>query len=329
MKPDITDALPTRMNAAVFDSYGPPAVLDVADVPRPGPGRGEVLVKVLAASINGGELTKRSGKVKCVSGRRFPQPIGVDFVGIVAELGEDVTGLRVGARVWGTVHERSGTGTQAEYVAVPADRVGTAPSNLSATDAVTLIAGGTTALTALRDLARVQPGERVLVRGAAGGVGSVAVQVGAMLGAQVTGLAAPSSEGFVREMGAREVIDYRTPARELGTFDVIFDTRGSEARRYRSLLTGNGRMITITPDLARPVTNLAYLAFSAVHRAQRVRLFLGNPDARILHDVAMAAESGKLRPVLHRTFGLEDIVTAHETLERGGVQGKLVLTVAA
>ena len=317
------------MTAAQYVGYGPPAVLRVTDVPRTTPGKGEVLVRVQASSVNGGDLAKRAGKLKLVTGRRFPQPVGIDFVGVVARLGDGVRGVEVGAAVWGTVPERAGLGSQAAFVAVPAARVSNAPANLSPTDAVSLVAGGTTALAALRDVARVQPGERVLVRGAAGGVGSVAVQVGAMLGARVTGLASHMSEEFVLRMGAEEVIDYRTPPAELGEFDVIFDTRGSALRQFRSRLTPRGRMVTIAPDYARLVPSLSYLAFSAVHRERRVRLFLGNPDAHLLGEVAVAAEAGQLHPVVDRVFALKDVAVAHETLEHGGVRGKVVLRVAA
>lgn len=316
------------MVAAQYVGYGEPAVLRVADVPRPSPGEGEVLVKVQASSVNGGELAKRSGQLRYITGRHFPQPIGVDFVGVIAELGTGVADVHVGLPVWGTVSERANSGTQAEYVAVPADRVSRSPLGLSPIDAAALIAGGTTALAALRDVARLRPGERLLVRGAAGGVGSVAVQVGIMLGAHVTGLAHPSSEDFVRQMGAEAVIDYSTPPAELSEFDVIFDTRGTQLRSFRSRLASGGRMVTIAPDIDRPIASVFYIALSTVHRGRRVRIFLGNPEATLLREVAVAAESGALRPVVHRSFGLMDIGAAHEMLERGGVEGKLVLNIA-
>lgn len=316
------------MRAVQYEEYGPPSVLREVAVPRPTPAEGEVLVKVQASSVNGGELTKRKGRLRLITGRRFPQAIGIDFVGIVAALGEGVTSVPVGTAVWGTVSERSAAGTQAEYVAVPAARVALAPSDLSALEAATLIAGGTTALAALRDVAHLESGERLLVRGAAGGVGSVAVQVGRMLGARVTGLASPASADFVRHMGADDVINYRTPAADLGEFDVIFDTRGTELRAFRSRLAPTGRMITIAPDLDRVIPMVSYLALSAVRRKRRVRLFLGNPDAALLGDVAAAANSGALRPVVRAVFDLSAAADAHAALERGGVNGKFVLRIA-
>lgn len=314
------------MRAALFTEYGPPEVLKVVDVPRPHHGPAEVLVRVEAASVNGGDLAKREGKLRLASGRRFPKSIGIDFVGVVVELGDGATGLTVGDRVWGTVAEGSATGSAAEYVAVPAGRVSAAPSGLGPTEAVTLLAGGTTALTALRDTARLRHGERVLVRGGAGGVGSVAVQVAKMLGAHVTALASESSTDFVRGLGADQVIDYRTDPRELEPYDVIFDTRGSQLRQFRSRLTRKGRMVTITVDFDRPLRSLAYVAASAMHGTRRVRVLLGNPDRTLLDEVARAAEAGLLRPVVVDTLPLTDISRAHRLLEAGGVHGKLVLT---
>lgn len=313
------------MNAVEYETYGGPDVLHVSRVRRYAPATGEVLVRVQASSINGGEVAKRQGRLRAIDGRRFPKRVGVDFVGIVTEVGDGVSGIVRGMTVWGTVSERAGTGTQAEFVVVPAARISAAPMNLSPVDAVTLLAGGTTALAALRDSIAVKPGERLLVRGAAGGVGSVAVQVGAMLGAHVTGLARESSADFVHEMGATDVIDYRTPASQLPHFDVIFDTRGTELRQYRALLSKRGRMVTIAPDFGKPLTGLAYLAYSMVHGTRRVRLFLGNPTPALLEEVASAAESGLLRPVLANTFPLAQIADAHRALERGGIHGKLVL----
>lgn len=313
------------MRGAGYDRYGAPDVLRVNDRLRPAPAEGEVLVKVRASSINGGELAKRQGRLRLVTGRRFPQPTGVDFVGTVVEWGDGTTDPAPGTMVWGTVSERAGVGTQAEYVAVPTNRISAAPRNMEPVDAVTLLAGGTTALAALRDLVRLRAGERLLVRGAAGGVGSVAVQVGAMLGAEVTGLANLTNARFVHEMGAREVIDYRTSASKLGSYDVVFDTRGSSLRQFRSLLRPGGRMVTIAPDLDNLLLGLAYLGWSLVHGLSRVRLFLGNPDTALLEDVARAAETGRLRPVRAESFPLERVADAHRTLERGGVEGKVVI----
>lgn len=193
------------MRAALYDRYGPPEVLYEGRVPVPVRKPGEVLVRVHAASVNGGELHGRAGKVRLVTGRRFPQRTGLDLVGEVAEVDPTVTGLRAGDRVWGLLGRTFGSA--AEYVSVRPRQIAYAPGNVTPTEAVSLLAGGTTSLTALRDKAGLRAGERLLVRGASGGVGSVAVQLGKALGAHVTGLASAKNLDFVRDLGADEALD--------------------------------------------------------------------------------------------------------------------------
>ncbi|MDF9805547.1 hypothetical protein M2436_004094 [Streptomyces sp. HB372] len=224
------------MRAALYDRYGPPEVLYEGRVPAPVRKPGEVLVRVHAASVNGGELYGRAGKVRLVTGRRFPQRTGLDFVGEVAEVDPTVTGLRAGDRVWGLLGRTFGSA--AEYVSVRPRRIAYAPGNITPTEAVSLLAGGTTSLTALRDKAGLRAGERLLVRGASGGVGSVAVQLGKALGAHVTGLASAKNLDFVRDLGADEALDHRaTPLSDLDRYDVILDTVGTEHRALRQRLT--------------------------------------------------------------------------------------------
>lgn len=157
-----------------------------AKVPVPEGRPGEVLVRVHAISVNGGELAGRAGRVRLVTGRSFPQRTGIDFVGEVAEADPAAEGLKPGDRVWGVPPRRMGSA--AEYVAVRPRQIAFAPRGISMVEAASLPVG-TTAITALRDKAALRPGERLLVRGASGGVGSVAVQIGKAMGAHVTGLA--------------------------------------------------------------------------------------------------------------------------------------------
>ncbi|MFK0114450.1 NADP-dependent oxidoreductase [Streptomyces sp. NPDC090994] len=322
------------MKAVLYDRFGGPEVLYVGQLPRPEPAPGEVLVRVRAFSVNGGELLARSGRTRLITGSKFPQRTGIDFTGEIAALGTDTgtgtgtSAYAVGDRVWGTAG-RSPKGTAAEYVAVPADRIGRVPDGLDLVEAAALPGVGTTAVTALRDKAALRPGERLLVRGAAGGVGSVAVQLGRARGAEVTGLARAANLDFVRELGALEAVDHRTvrPA-DLGRFDVVLDTVGTELPAYRALLRPGGRMVTITVDPARVAVTLGYLAASAVlHGRGRVRAFSGNPKRALLDDVARHVTDGALRPVVDTVFPLEETAAAHRALEAGGVRGKFVVRV--
>lgn len=315
------------MNAVLYDRYGGPEVLYVGRVPRPEPAPGEVLVKVHAFSVNGGELAARAGRLRLVTGRKFPQRVGLDFTGEVAALGAGVTRLTVGDRVWGVLGRTSGFGSAAEYLTVPADRVGQVPDGLDLVDAAALPVA-IIAVTALRDKAALRPGERLLVRGAAGGVGHAAVQLGRAYGAEVTALARAANLEFVRGLGADEAVDHRSvrPA-QLGRFDVVLDTVGTDLRAFRRLLDPGGRMATIAFDLNRPVASLGYIAASAIHGRGRVRFFSGNPVQKHLDDLARHVVEGKLRPAVHTVFPLEETATAHQELEAGGVQGKYVVRV--
>ncbi|MFF1926295.1 NAD(P)-dependent alcohol dehydrogenase [Streptomyces sp. NPDC058221] len=314
------------MRAALYDRYGPPEVLYVGKVPTPDVKPGEVLVRVRAVGVNGGELSGRAGKIKLVTGRRFPQRTGIDFAGEIAVVGASVTGVRVGEQVWGILPRRMGSA--AEYVAVAAQKVSPAPENLTPEQAVSLVTGGTTSLTALTDKSALRPGERLLVRGGSGGVGSVGVQVGKMLGAHVTALAGAKNLDFVRGLGADEVFDYRAagPA-ELGTFDVVLDTVGTQHRAFRRLLAPGGRMVAVSFDIDNGLRSLSYILASALQGSRRVRFFSGNPNTELLARLARYVEDGSIREVVDTVRPLTEIGEAHRALEAGGVRGKHVLRV--
>ncbi|RPE39216.1 NADPH:quinone reductase-like Zn-dependent oxidoreductase [Streptomyces sp. Ag109_O5-1] len=316
-----------QMRAALYDRYGPPEVLYEGKVPVPDLEPGEVLIRVHAASVNGGELAGRAGKMRLVTGRRFPQRVGIDFVGEIAEVGPSATGIREGERVWGFLG-RTSSGSAAEYVAVPTRQIALAPGNLTPVQAVSLLGGGTTSITALRDKARLRPGERLLVRGASGGVGSVAVQIGKVFGAHVTALASPKNLDFVRGLGADEVLDYTTTRPEgLGVFDVIMDTVGTQHPAYRRLLAPGGRMVAIAFDLENLLTSVGYLLGSSVHGSRRVRFFSGNPRHELFAELTRYAQNGDVRPVVDTVHPLASIAAAHRALEAGGVRGKHVIQV--
>ena len=313
------------MKAAQINRFGGPDVLSVTEAGRPVPGDGEVLVRVEASSVNGHDVIIRSGGLKMVSGRKFPLGTGLDFAGVVAEAGPGAAGGQAGDRVWGTVHprQRHVTGAAAEYVAVPADRVAPAPAGITPAEAAALVVAGTTALIALRDSTHLESGERVLVRGAAGGVGTAAVQLAHAMGGHVTALARDRHAQALRGLGADRVLGYDATPEQTGDFDVNIDTPGSDLECYRRRLTRNGRMVTVGLSAAA----LAAIGLSVVHGSRRIRTFSANPDTALLNDLAGYVASGALRPVVSGVFPLADIAAAHEAFSRGGVLGKHVVAV--
>ncbi|MFF4398398.1 NAD(P)-dependent alcohol dehydrogenase [Streptomyces sp. NPDC001480] len=321
----------SEMRAALYDSYGPPEVLYEGSVPKPVADPGEVVVRVHAASVNGGELAGRAGKVRLVTeivGRGFPKRTGMDFAGEIADPGSPDSGLAVGDRVWGLLPRSRMFGSAAEFVAVPPHRLALAPSGLDLVQAAALPAVGTTAITALRDKARVTAGDRLLVRGASGGVGSVAVQLGKVYGAHVTALAGGRNLDFVRSLGADDAFDYATTsAADLGPFDVVLDTVGTQLRTYRRLLAPEGRMVAIAFDARNPAASVSYLLASTVFGSRRVRFFSGNPTRRLFAELTRLTESGAVRPVVDTVYPLADIAAAHRALEQGGSRGKHVIQI--
>ncbi|MER5322949.1 NAD(P)-dependent alcohol dehydrogenase [Streptosporangium roseum] len=287
----------------------------------------EVLVRVHTASVNGGELAGRAGRLRLVTGRAFPITTGVDFAGEIVAVGSSVTRAREGDRVWGVLGRK--TGSMAEYIAVRPRKIAPAPANLTLEEAISLLAGATTAVIALREKAALQPGERLLVRGASGGVGSVAVQIGKLLGAHVVALAGASNLDFVRSLGADDAHDYRTtPLSALGRFDVIVDTAGTQQADLRRLLAPDGRMVAITIDIGKPFASLATILASTIHGTGRIRVFSGNPTTELLTEITRYAESGAIVPVVDTVHPLERIADAHRALEAGGVRGKHIIQIS-
>lgn len=313
------------MRAVRFHRYGSPDVLQVDDVPVPAPATGEVLVQVHAACTAASEPPIRAGRMAGMLPATFPHGVGVDFSGRVTALGAGVTRTRVDDAVWGLMPHLT-FGSAADYVTVPEDQLSLAPQGISLTDAAALPASGTTVLTALVEKARLVAGERLLVRGASGGAGSVAVQVGKALGAHVTGLAGAHSLTWVAELGADEVLDYRTgtlPAP--GSFDVVIDLVGTDFETYRQLVGPTGRYLPLALDPADPARSAAAIMAAQQDLPEQVLPFSNDPTRAQIEELTRYVESGAVRPLVDETFPLEAAGAAHARLERGGVRGKILL----
>jgi NADPH:quinone reductase-like Zn-dependent oxidoreductase len=283
------------------------------------------LVRVHGAGVGGGEVVIRAGKIASVTGRQFPRGTGNDFAGEVAEVGIGVVGYKPGDRVWGIMPY--GTfGSVAEFVSVPVARIAFAPKSLDLVEVASLPVVGTTAIRALRVEAALRSGERLLVRGASGGMGAVAIQLGKAIGAQVTGLANARNLDWVRSLGADHAFDYaRTAPRDLGQFDVILDVVGTEMESYRRLLAPGGRMVGLSFDHDHLFLSLVYLLATSVYGSRRVRSFSNNPDQSTIAELTSLVDEGVIKPVVDRVWSMSEIADAHRALERGGVRGKYVI----
>ena len=318
----------TDMRAARYDRYGAPEVLHESMIPVPTPKPGNVLVRVHAASVNGIDLIVRSGTLRLFTGRKFPRGTGDDFVGEIAALTESAGGFGVGDRVWGVMPPNE-LGSMAEFLSIPPEQLAISPKSLDPVQAAALPVVGATAIIALCEIAKLKRGERLLIRGASGGVGSVAVQLGRELGADITALASSSSLDFVRQLGANRAFDYvTTQPEDLGSFEVILDTVGSHTSVYRGLLTPKGRMIAICPDPKRPLFSFLYIFVSAVFGTRRVRFFSAKPKMKEMTKLTSYVESGAIRPIVDTVYSLSDIVAAHRALEQGGRRGRQVIRLA-
>lgn len=314
------------MKAFFATAYGGPEVMRLGDLPEPVPRAGEVLVAVRAASVNPVDWKVRQGAARILGGK-FPRVLGTDFAGTVAAPGPGGSGLAAGAAVYGTTRMMLGAqGCQAERVAVPARRVAPMPPGLSFEEAAALPVAGLTALNGLRRCGDLR-GKAVLVVGATGGVGHLALQIARARGAVVTAVCSGPNAGRARALGAAEVIDYRQeePTRGDRRWDVIFDAHAGLAFGAASrVLSARGVYATTIPGPA------VVLRLLWQRLAGGKQLVLANLRDRPedYAELARLLASGAVKPVVARVFPLEQAADAYAALESGGAVGKVIIRVA-
>lgn len=313
------------MTAAIVDRYGPPETIRRVARPVPMPRRGEALVRVEAAAVTSGDARLRSGRfppgfglpARLAIGLRGPRAKvpGAVFSGTVERLGEGTDDVAVGQAVAGMTGAR--LGAHAEYVTVPVTALVPKPAEVSHADAAGALFGGSTAVHFLRDRAHVRPGQRVLVNGASGAVGSAAVQLAAYFGATVTAVSSVRNHDLVRRIGASHAIDYRqTPVATLEErFDVVFDAVGNLSRADGlRLARPDGSVILAVATLAETVT-------------ARGRVFAG-PAPERSEDFALLLElvaRGVFDPLVEIAGGLDSLPEAHRRIDSGRKVGNLVI----
>lgn len=324
------------MRAWSWDRYGPPDVLTLRDVDEPRVGRDEVLVRVRAASVNPYDWRHVRAHPKLVRlsvGLRRPKPglvAGADLAGVVERVGEDVTGLRPGDAVFGEVR----LGAFAEAVAVPQDRLAVKPERLAFEQAASVSMAAHTALQGLRDAGEVAAGQRVLVNGASGGVGTFAVQLAKAFGAEVTGVCSGRNVELVRSLGADDVIDYTREdfADRKGRYDLLLDVVGDRSlRELRRPLAGRGTLV-IVGGIASPRRGLLGPAGQMVRGAlvspfvgQRIVSVSWKPNSADLRFLAELMEKEQVAPVIDRTYPFAEVPQAVSYVEGGRARGKVAV----
>jgi 2-desacetyl-2-hydroxyethyl bacteriochlorophyllide A dehydrogenase len=317
------------MKAVVFTQYGSPEVLQIKEVTKPTPKYNEILLRVKATAVNSGDWRLRKADpfaVRFIFG--FVKPkiniLGSVFSGEVESVGKDVKRFKVGDSVFG--HTDMHFGAYAEYISVPeSGSIAIKPANISHQDAAVIPFGGVTALHFLKK-ATIQPGEKVLVVGASGAVGSAAVQLAKSYGAEVTAVCSTANIALVKSIGANNVIDYTKEdfTRNGETYDVIFDTVNSisVSRSFRSLAKG-GLMILSAAGLSEMLQGLWFSKTSN----KKILIGVIKHNAEDILFLKKLIENGKYKPLIDRTYSLEQIADAHAYAEKGHKKGNVAIEV--
>ena len=323
------------MRAAVRERFGPPEVVEIRELEKPVPAGDEVLVRVRASSLNLGDWYAVLGRPyvgRTAMGLRKPKEerLGTDYAGVVEAVGEDVKDFRPGRR-----GVRRQDGALAEYVVAKAERaIVPKPATVSFEEAAAVPVAALTALQALRDQGKVEPGHKVLVNGASGGVGTFAVLVAKALGAEVTAVCSTRSVEQARTLGADDVVDYTKDdfSRDGRRYDLMIDVAGTRPwSACKRALEPNGRLVIVGgPRKGRmlgPLGGVAGKMLGGLGNSRKVAFFIAKfnkPDMEYLRDLLAA---GKLTPVIDRQFDLGEIGDALRYLGDGHPQGKIVITV--
>jgi NADPH:quinone reductase-like Zn-dependent oxidoreductase len=323
-----------RMKAIVYTKYGPPDVLELKEVEKPSPKEDEVLVKVHAASVNAADLHFLRGKpfLMRLMGFGLLKPknkiLGSDIAGRIEAVGRNVKQLKPGDEVFGDLFE-CGRGGFAEYVCAREEALALKPANISFEEAAAVPMAAITALHGLRDEGRIQPGQKVLINGASGGVGTFAVQIAKSFGAEVTGVCSTRNLDMVRSLGADHVIDYtREDFTKNGQrYDLILAANGYHSIfDYKRALSPKGTYVTTGGSMAQLFQAILLGPWISMTGSKKMGNLLSKPNQRDLVFVKDLLEAGKVKPVIEKRYPLSQVADSVRYLEEGHAQGKVVIT---
>ena len=319
------------MKAIVYQEYGSPDVLQLKEVEKPTPKDNEVLVKAHAASVNYADWAFVRGKPFLVRlmGAGLLKPkntiLGADIAGRVEAVGRNVKQFQPGDEVFGDISE-CGFGGFAEYVSVPENALALKPTNMTFEEAAAVPQAATTALQGLRDKEQIQPGQKILINGASGGIGTFAVQIAKSFGAEVTGVCSTTNLELVKSLGADKVIDYTQEdfTKSGQTYDVIFDpVNKSSFSRCKSSLKQRGVYLATYPSLAI----ILQMLWTSMIGSKKAIFAVGPEKAEDLIFLKELIEAGKIKSVIDRRYPLEQTAEAHRYVDKGHKKGNVVITV--
>jgi NADPH:quinone reductase-like Zn-dependent oxidoreductase len=321
------------MKAIVYNKYGPPEVLELREIEKPFPKDNQVLVKVHAASVNFGNLVLLKGEPFLarfafgLTKPKYPIP-GGDIAGCVEAVGKDVTQFQPGDEVFGDL-SGCGWGGYAEYVTVPEHALAQKPSNLSFEEAAAVPMAAVTALQALRDKGKIQQGQKVLINGASGGVGTFAVQIAKSFGAGVTAVCSTRNVNIARSIGADQTIDYSNEdlTNKMECYDLILGVNGYQPISvYKRALSPNGIFVHVGGSGAQMFQSMVLGPLISMTGNKKIGTFLQRQNQKDLIYIKELIESGKVKPVIDRSYKLSEVPEAFKYFEEGHAQGKVVIT---
>ncbi|WP_019505402.1 NAD(P)-dependent alcohol dehydrogenase [Pleurocapsa sp. PCC 7319] len=312
------------MKAIVIDRYGSANVLQYEEVEQPQIKPSELLVKVQGTSVNPLDWKVRRGMVKWLMNNKFPKILGADISGEVVQVGTQVTRFQPGDEIYASLS--SSSGAYAEFVAVSEKLAALKPTNLTHSEAGVVPLAALTALQALRNLGKIKSGSKVLINGASGGVGIFAVQIAKAFDVEVTGVCSQKNWELVKSLGCDRTLDYRQTdfTQDTIQYDIVFDAVAkSSFWQCRTILKPNGIYVSTLPTFS----NLVAILSTAIFSKQKAKFILFQANGQDLLYIKELIETGKLHPVIDRTYSLPELAQAHKYSESQRAVGKISIIV--
>ncbi len=311
------------MKAIVNESYGSPEVMQLKEVEKPLPASDEILIRVRAASVNplDGHLLSGMPPVRLTLGLFKPKHkiLGADVAGIVESIGEEITNFQIGDEVYGDAF-KSGLGGFAEYVTLKEDQIVKKPANLTFEQAASLPVAALTALNALRSFGEIEKDSKVLINGASGGVGTMAIQMAKAFGAEVTGVCSTNNVELIKSLGADHAIDYTRDDLYKHRYDLIIDNVGNlSLANYKSLMKPHGHSAIVGFDSLRQMISGMLLGGKSI---KSVHVKAKNEDLLYINDLI---HSGKIKPVIDRVYPLAETADALTYVKTRHAKGKVII----